>query len=89
LTDTERLVTMGDVIDASLQKALCTWRADYAPAIAVEDLLANHVRRVRIACNLLPEGALQVMVKVQARRAADDDVYFFKARRLLGAWHVY
>jgi hypothetical protein len=77
----DRANSLGECLDLSVESAMSAWRREYAPHVAVGDLLGNDVRAIRIASNKLPYGVLDVMVKVQARRAWQHEAYFWK-------WHI-
>ena len=68
--------------------ALARWRDDYASHVAVDDLFALHLRRVRIVCDELPGGVWTVGIKVQARRAEAQEWYWWKVRRLAGMYYI-
>lgn len=78
-----------DVIGECYHRSLKSWRADYAPHIAIEDLFANHLRRVRIATDMMPGGVVQVMITVQPRRAAEREIYYWRARRIASVYYIY
>jgi hypothetical protein len=68
--------------------ALRKWRDTYAPHIAITDLFANNVRRVRIVCEELPGGIWIITINVRGRRAHDTDMYFWKVRKLAGLYYI-
>lgn len=68
--------------------ALAEWRDAYAPAVALEDLFANNLRRLRIVCDEHAGGTWHIAIKVQARRASETEWYFWKVRKLAGMYYI-
>ena len=70
------------------QHAAATWRDEYAPAIEVDDLFANNLRRIRIVCDHYPQGYIHVGIKVQARSPGLSEWYWWKVRHMMGVYHI-
>jgi hypothetical protein len=68
--------------------ALTDWRNTYAPAIAVEDLFANHLRRLRIVCDEHPRGMWHIAIKVQPRAAHETEWYLWKVHHIGGMYYL-
>lgn len=79
---------LGDVIEACVFTAQKAWRDEYYRSSSIELAHANNVRATRVACNLYPAGNIDVMVKIQARRNYQNDIYFWKWHQLGGKYYT-
>jgi hypothetical protein len=70
------------------EDALSAWRDTYAPAVAVADLYAMHLRRTRIVCDEFAGGVWHIGIKVQPRRASQTEWYWWKVRKLAGMYYI-
>jgi hypothetical protein len=80
--------SLGTLLDACYNGAVSSWRARYAGHVATQDLFARHLRRVVVASNVLPDGNVDVMVRVKPRAKHAEEVYFFKATRVAGVYYT-
>jgi hypothetical protein len=84
----ELFTDVGQLLEGCRASALTAWRKEYAPHKSADDLLGNDIRAIRIACNVLPAGSVDVMVKIQARRYYAHEVYFWKFLRVSGHYQI-
>lgn len=83
-----RFGDLGQLLEASRLTAQMHWRDMYAKHIAIDDLLADQLRAVKIACNVHPGGAVDVLVRVHAKNPAFHEVFFWKAQQVAGTYRV-
>jgi len=83
----EGWIDFGMALNAAYWQALHDWRDEYAPGHRVEDLFANHLRRVTLASNSHPGGTAELMVRVRSRAPRQNETYFWKLTHIGGLYY--
>ena len=73
---------------ACLKHATKEWRDQYAPAVQVTDLMANHLRSVTFEAKAFPDGVWNITIRVSPRRPSEAELYFYKAMRVAGEYYL-
>jgi hypothetical protein len=77
---------LGSMIEGAIEHAKREWRNEYARGTRVADLMAVHVRRVRVDLRLYPQGHGHLTVIIDASKEYQSDRFFWRLQEVSGEW---
>jgi hypothetical protein len=80
---------LGSLLDDVMWQAAVSWAKEYAPGTEAGELPGNHVRVQQLAMNSYPGGWFEIQVTIKARKAWQNERYYWKVHRIGGAYYLH